>query len=108
MELCVVAGDSPAPSWKNSRVLRALKTFLSVESHAGEGTRATRKNRYNRSHHTPKKGTQAIMDVITQIQEIQAREILDSRGNPTVEAEVTCRRNQGTRGRPQRSLDGRA
>ena len=29
------------------------------------------------------------MDVITQIQEIQAREILDSRGNPTVEAEVT-------------------
>src|ERR1700730_5356225 len=29
------------------------------------------------------------MDVITQIQEIQAREILDSRGNPTVEGEVT-------------------
>jgi enolase len=29
------------------------------------------------------------MDVITQIQEIQAREILDSRGNPTVEADVT-------------------
>ena len=28
------------------------------------------------------------MDVITEIQEIQAREILDSRGNPTVEAEV--------------------
>ena len=29
------------------------------------------------------------MEVATQIQEIQAREILDSRGNPTVEAEVT-------------------
>src|SRR5437660_12519928 len=29
------------------------------------------------------------MDVITQIQEIRAREILDSRGNPTVEAEIT-------------------
>src|SRR5713226_8504136 len=29
------------------------------------------------------------MEVITQIQEIQAREILDSRGNPTVEAEMT-------------------
>jgi len=39
----------------------------------------------------------AIMDVITQIQEIQAREILDSRGNPTVEAEVTLA--DGTRGR---------
>ncbi len=37
------------------------------------------------------------MDVITQIQEIQAREILDSRGNPTVEAEVTLA--DGTRGR---------
>src|SRR5450755_4987366 len=37
------------------------------------------------------------MDVITQIQEIQAREILDSRGNPTVEAEV--RLDDGTRGR---------
>src|ERR1700730_7608242 len=37
------------------------------------------------------------MDVITQIQEIQAREILDSRGNPTVEAEVTLA--NGTRGR---------
>jgi enolase len=30
-----------------------------------------------------------MMEVTTQIQEIQAREILDSRGNPTVEAEVT-------------------
>src|SRR5205085_2417472 len=30
-----------------------------------------------------------IMDVITQIQEMRAREILDSRGNPTVEAELT-------------------
>src|SRR2546422_10017909 len=29
------------------------------------------------------------MDVITQIQQIHAREILDSRGNPTVEAELT-------------------
>ena len=29
------------------------------------------------------------MNVVTQIQEIQAREILDSRGNPTVEADVT-------------------
>ena len=29
------------------------------------------------------------MDVITQIHEVRAREILDSRGNPTVEAEVT-------------------
>ncbi len=29
------------------------------------------------------------MDVVTQIQQIRAREILDSRGNPTVEAEVT-------------------
>src|SRR2546425_3341864 len=29
------------------------------------------------------------MDVITQIQQIRAREILDSRGNPTVEAELT-------------------
>ena len=37
------------------------------------------------------------MDVIRQIQEIQAREILDSRGNPTVEAEVTLA--DGTRGR---------
>ena len=37
------------------------------------------------------------MDVITQIQDIQAREILDSRGNPTVEAEVTLA--DGTRGR---------
>src|SRR6202795_1039356 len=37
------------------------------------------------------------MDVITQVQEIQAREILDSRGNPTVEAEVTLA--DGTRGR---------
>ena len=37
------------------------------------------------------------MDVITQIQEIQAREILDSRGNPTVEAEVILA--DGTRGR---------
>jgi len=37
------------------------------------------------------------MDVITQIQEIQAREILDSRGNPTVEAEITLA--DGTRGR---------
>src|ERR1700687_3212051 len=35
------------------------------------------------------RGHSTIMDVITQIQEIQAREILDSRGNPTVEAEVT-------------------
>ncbi len=34
-------------------------------------------------------GERGVMDVITQIQEIQAREILDSRGNPTVEAEVT-------------------
>ena len=39
------------------------------------------------------------MDVITQIQEIQAREIIDSRGNPTVEAEVTLA--DGTRGRPR-------
>ena len=39
----------------------------------------------------------AIMDVITQIQDIQAREILDSRGNPTVEAQVTLA--DGTRGR---------
>src|SRR3979490_1542181 len=30
-----------------------------------------------------------VMDVITQILQILAREILDSRGNPTVEAEVT-------------------
>ena len=37
------------------------------------------------------------MDVITQIQEIQAREILDSRGNPTVEAEVILA--DGTSGR---------
>ena len=37
------------------------------------------------------------MDVNTQIQAIQAREILDSRGNPTVEAEVTLA--DGTRGR---------
>ena len=37
------------------------------------------------------------MDVITQIQEIRAREILDSRGNPTVEAEVTL--IDGTKGR---------
>ena len=37
------------------------------------------------------------MDVITEIQEIRAREILDSRGNPTVEAEVTLA--DGTRGR---------
>jgi len=37
------------------------------------------------------------MDVITQIQDIQAREILDSRGNPTVEAQVTLA--DGTRGR---------
>src|ERR1700690_4216419 len=37
------------------------------------------------------------MDVITQIQEIRAREILDSRGNPTVEAQVTLL--DGTRGR---------
>src|SRR6202142_2254925 len=37
------------------------------------------------------------MDVITQIQEIRAREILDSRGNPTVEAEITLA--DGTRGR---------
>jgi len=37
------------------------------------------------------------MDVITQIQEIQAREIIDSRGNPTVEAEITL--IDGTRGR---------
>src|SRR4029077_4329811 len=37
------------------------------------------------------------MDVTTQIQEIQAREILDSRGNPTVEAEVTLA--DGTRER---------
>jgi enolase len=29
------------------------------------------------------------MDVITKIQEIHAREVLDSRGNPTVEAEIT-------------------
>ncbi len=28
------------------------------------------------------------MDVVTKIQKIHAREILDSRGNPTVEAEV--------------------
>src|SRR6266436_7862373 len=34
-------------------------------------------------------GERGVMDVITQIQEIQAREILDSRGNPTVEAAVT-------------------
>jgi enolase len=37
------------------------------------------------------------MDFITQIQEIQAREIIDSRGNPTVEAEITLM--DGTRGR---------
>jgi enolase len=37
------------------------------------------------------------MDVITQIQQIQAREILDSRGNPTVEAQITL--VDGTRGR---------
>src|SRR5216684_5340439 len=37
------------------------------------------------------------MDVITQFQEIRAREILDSRGNPTVEAEVTL--GGGARGR---------
>jgi enolase len=59
---------------------------------------ATRKNRYNRESHTNKKeDTQAIMDVITQIHDIQARQILDSRGNPTVEAEVTLA--DGTRGR---------
>jgi enolase len=59
---------------------------------------ATRKNRYNRKSHTNKKeDTQAIMDVITQIHDIQARQILDSRGNPTVEAEVTLA--DGTRGR---------
>src|SRR5258707_12995199 len=37
------------------------------------------------------------MEVITQIQEIQAREVLDSRGNPTVEAEVTL--GGGVKGR---------
>jgi len=37
------------------------------------------------------------MDVITQFQEIRAREILDSRGNPTVEAEVTL--GGGAKGR---------
>jgi enolase len=37
-----------------------------------------------------------MMNVITQIQEIQAREILDSRGNPTVEAQVVLA--DGTRG----------
>jgi enolase len=37
------------------------------------------------------------MDVITQIQEIRAREVLDSRGNPTVEAEVTL--GGGAKGR---------
>src|SRR5712691_2072416 len=37
------------------------------------------------------------MDVITQIQEIRAREILDSRGNPTVEAEMTL--GGGAKGR---------
>jgi enolase len=37
------------------------------------------------------------MDVNTQIQKIQAREILDSRGNPTVEADVTLA--GGARGR---------
>src|SRR6202158_2709858 len=43
------------------------------------------------------RGHSTIMDVITQIQEIQAREILDSRGNPTVEAEITLA--DGSRGR---------
>jgi enolase len=37
------------------------------------------------------------MDVITQIQEIHAREVLDSRGNPTVEAEVTLAGGVGGR-----------
>jgi enolase len=37
------------------------------------------------------------MDVITQIKEIHAREILDSRGNPTVEAEVTLAGGVGGR-----------
>src|ERR1700694_5322370 len=37
------------------------------------------------------------MDVNTQIQKIQAREILDSRGNPTVEAQVLLA--GGARGR---------
>ena len=37
------------------------------------------------------------MEVITQIQEIQVREILDSRGNPTVEAEVSL--GGGAKGR---------
>ena len=37
------------------------------------------------------------MDVITQIQEIRAREVLDSRGNPTVEAQVTL--DGGAKGR---------
>ena len=37
------------------------------------------------------------MDVITKIQEIHAREVLDSRGNPTVEAEITLA--SGVKGR---------
>ena len=37
------------------------------------------------------------MDVNTEIKEIRAREILDSRGNPTVEAEVILA--SGTKGR---------
>src|ERR1700720_1521366 len=38
-----------------------------------------------------------MMEVTTQIQEIQAGEIIDSRGNPTVEAEVTL--GGGVKGR---------
>src|SRR6202030_1586726 len=50
--------------------------------------------RYNlAAQSTNERGT---MDVNTQIKEIRAREILDSRGNPTVEAEVTLA--SGTRG----------
>src|SRR6266478_9094641 len=47
------------------------------------------RNAFTKLHHHRKlPDGRGVMDVITQIQEIQAREILDSRGNPTVEAEV--------------------
>jgi len=42
-------------------------------------------------------GSDKVSQVVTSIYEIRAREILDSRGNPTVEAEVTLQ--SGTKGR---------
>src|SRR5258708_2139593 len=71
---------------------KASITKCAKTSHRTPGTTSQEvrsRIRYNFQHSNRCIYERGVMDVLTQIQEIHAREVLDSRGNPTVEAEVT-------------------